>query len=217
MVTSLGHWRSGGDFAQLDGAEDGDWVYNDRAGLTADVVACIRLEHVVTSNRDETLVLARLSDDPGDVEGDGFKKRWRQFLAVMNLYQFCEGFTFWATSEVENETAPDLPLEAKPAIEKKWEAVLADVIGSARRVATGLAAAGVPAPVVAFELAEAGGDAVAEMAWPQLEVPVAVLAGDQESLADAWRAQGWEVFGLENLVEEGLAALIARLMEHVEE
>jgi DEAD/DEAH box helicase domain-containing protein len=71
-----------------------------------------------------------------------------------------------------------------------------------------LAAAGVPLPEPAYEAEDIEDDALAELAWPDHSPPIAVLAGDQVSLASAWQAAGWKVVTTDDLQAQGTLVLI---------
>ena len=72
--------------------------------------------------------LARLEDSPAEVTGSDYPERWRRFLACVNLYQFCDTFRFWTSSEVARR-APELPLAAVTAVADDWQGVVEQVTG----------------------------------------------------------------------------------------
>ena len=101
-------WRRGSGLAGLSHHEEGEWVYNDRTGLTQDILSYAKVADVVSNRRHQTSVLARIGDSEAERTGSDFPERWRRFLAGLNLFQFIGGFRFWASSEVDAGTAPEL-------------------------------------------------------------------------------------------------------------
>jgi DEAD/DEAH box helicase domain-containing protein len=86
-----------------------------------------------------------------------------------------------------------------------------EVIASVQTLVEGLAAAQVPVPEAAYEDEAIDDDALAELAWPDRSPPLAVLAGDQASLASAWQAAGWKVVTADELQAKGNSTLIELL------
>jgi DEAD/DEAH box helicase domain-containing protein len=120
LRAALETWRVGQTLSALDHAADGDWVYNDRASLTQDLVTCMSVAAGPEISQGQAIVLGRLADDEAAVTAGDFRERWRQFLACMNLYQWCDSFTMWTTSEAQNGTAPDLPLTSHIRLDSAW-------------------------------------------------------------------------------------------------
>ena len=105
------------------------------------------------------------------------------------------------------------PGEPRPSLPSEWisrgkELVVPELV----HVLETLAGTDVPAPVFVHELADAGDECVAELAWPERTPPVCVLAGEQESVATAWESRGWSVFLASALVDGEITALLTALM-----
>ena len=71
-----------------------------------------------------------------------------------------------------------------------------------------LAEADVPIPVVEHFNDDVSDDCFAEIAWPDIKTPVAVLVGDQADFGSRWKAGGWAVLTSDELQREGVRALI---------
>ncbi|MDB2686770.1 helicase-related protein, partial [Mariniblastus sp.] len=215
LESSLQEWRTTGGMAQLQHREEGIWVHNEKASLTSDVIAYMKVEDAHMNRLDNAIIVARLGDSESEITGSDYEERWRRFLACMNLYQFLDNFHFWAASEVVDGTAPDLAFEITEPVAKEWHEIREEVTSSLRSLVDELANAGLPLPkslpMVEHYNDSIDDDAFAEMAWPTLSPPVAVLAGDQEAFAPRWQEQGWKVFTPDSLQANGAAALIERL------
>lgn len=195
-------WRAGAGMASLAHSEDGGWIYNDRVGLTTDVLAFISVEDLLLKRSDACICLARVGDSEGGTTGSDFQGRWRRYLAAINLYQFTRNFSFWAVSEVEAATAPEMPV-AKAELPPSWQEVVEETTSKLHTFIPVLAAAGIPAPQVELFNEQIEDDAFAEIAWPKCVPPIAVLAGDQEDFAAKWQKLGWKVATVEELQVKG--------------
>jgi len=195
-------WRRGAGMPSIVHSEDGGWVYNDRVGLTADILALITVEALLLKRQGACVALGRIGDSDEEITGSDFQERWRRFLSSINLYQFNRNFTFWAVSEMEAATAPDIPVtetELPPA----WQEVMEATTAKLHPFIPVLAAADIPAPLVELFNEQIDDDAFAEMAWPKSVPPIAVLAGDQEDFAAKWQKLGWKVATVEELQVKG--------------
>ncbi len=159
-------------------------------------------------------MVARLGDSETEVTSAEFEERWRRFLACMNLYQFLPNFHFATGSEIANGLVEDVPFEASAGLSKEWSEVRDSVCSGLRHCAELLATSGLHEsliPHVEYYNEKMDDDAFAEMAWPNNNPPVAVLAGDQESFLASWQEDGWKVFTPDQLQAQGIAALIEQL------
>jgi DEAD/DEAH box helicase domain-containing protein len=186
----------------------GDWVYNAKASLTQDVVTYMPVTSGASNHQAQMVILGRLDDPEAQVAGNDFRERWRRFLACMNLYQFCDRFTMWTTSEALAGLAPDLPTAVQATLDEAWARILEQITTAFRLYIPALAVAGAPVPQVEFYHDQIDDDAFAELAWPQLRPPVAVLAGDQVAFASQWQQLGWQVIAAEDLHAKGIGWLI---------
>ena len=82
----------------------------------------------------------------------------------MNLYQWCNGFTMWTTSEVRNGTAPNLPLFPHIRLDSAWMAVIAQTTAAVRPYFPTLSAPGIPVPQVEYYHDHLADDLFAELA-----------------------------------------------------
>jgi len=203
LQSSLTSWGKGNGMPGIGHTDAGDLVYNDKASLNQDVVSYISVEDVLTNKVANTLILGRLGDSETEVTGSDFKERWRRFLACLNLYQFSDNFKFWAVSEVDDETAPDITITAQDELSEDWQEIMNDVIGSLQPCVSALASSKIPVPVVEFYNENIDDDAFAELAWPDSVPPVAVLSGDQADFAGNWQKQGWKIVVLKELQVRG--------------
>lgn len=204
-------WKPGAAFPAIAHNDNGDWVYNDRSSLNQDLVSYITVADALSNRQSQVINLARLGDNEAEVTGSDFPERWRRFLACLNLYQFTENFKFWAASE-SGSTIPEFPLVAVQAVSEDWQSVLDDVLPSLKPYINELASADLPMPAGVPEVEyfndQIDDDVFAELAWPNAEPPVAVLAGEQADFAATWHQQGWMVVTPDDLQAKGTAHLI---------
>ena len=217
LITGLSVWRTGSALPTLPAIEGGDWVHNDRAGISQDLIAYIALNDAISNRMGEVIVLARLGDTDSECLGSDYRERWRRFLACLNLFQFCSTFRFWSTSEALNGTAPELPLQSSVKPDDDWIQISNNVTKSIRQYVLDLAGMGLPAPealpIVEHYNDNIDDDAFAELAWPQLQPQVALLAGDQVEFAEKWQQLGWKVVVPDDLQAKGVRYL-ADLIQH---
>ena len=213
LQPALRGWRKGDAMAALGHVDEGDWIYNDKASLNQDIVAYISVEDVLSHRLTNTFILGRLGDGEAEVTGSDFKERWRRFLACVNFYQFSENFRFWAISEVEEGTAPDISAAVQEGLFSAWQEVMDETIAALRPYVSVLAATEVSAPVVEHYNDSIDDDAFAELAWPECTPPVAVLSGDQADFAGKWQKLGWKVIVLEELQVKGSSWLVEIIMK----
>jgi DEAD/DEAH box helicase domain-containing protein len=199
----LAEWRKGMAMVQPGHQDEGDWVFNDRAGLNQDIVGCISAEDILSHRQSKSIILARIGDSDAEVSGSDYPERWRRFLACLNFYQFSENFCFWSSAEIEKDTAPDLPDTARELLPQAWRNILNDASTSLRPFIHLMAGTTIPAPLVAHYNDSIDDDAFAELAWPDYTPPVAVLAGDQTAFADQWQGLGWKVVVISDLQAKG--------------
>jgi DEAD/DEAH box helicase domain-containing protein len=215
LRAALDIWRCGQAMPALSAVDGSDWVYNDKAALNQDVVTYITVGDAVSNRQGQTIVLARLGDSEAECLGSDYRERWRRFLSVLNVLQFCENVRFWTSSEANLDTAPDIPLEAATALDEAWQAVLDEVVPSLQPYILELAAAGLPVPESLPQVEHFNDhiedDAFAELAWPQCQPPICILAGDQTDFSARWQAQGWQVFTPDDLQARGMQPLIDHL------
>lgn len=216
LSTALNAWRAGGSLPPVAEAEDGEWVYNDKATLTQDFVSFISLGDALSNRQGQTIMLGRLGDSEAEVSGSDYLERWRRFLSCLNLYQFAGNFGFWTTKEVQDGIAPEIPLEAAPDLAAPWADILKQTTSIVRPYADELARAGLPLPggLPVLEHFNDGidDDAFAELAWPQCKPPIALLAGEQTEFTSRWQQLGWKVFTPAELQAGGISTLVEQII-----
>jgi DEAD/DEAH box helicase domain-containing protein len=214
LNSALGSWYQTGQLPSLQHVEGGLWIHNERASLTSDLINYIKVDDAITNRSHQSIMVARLGDSETEVTSAEFEERWRRFLACMNLYQFLPNFHFATGSEIANGLVEDVPFEASEGLSKEWFEVREGVCSGLRHCAEELATSGLHEsmiPQVEYYNEKIDDDAFAEMAWPNCNPPVAVLAGDQESFLASWQEDGWKVFTPDQLQAQGIAALIEQL------
>ncbi len=208
LIAALEGWRAGGGMAAINHSSGGDWIYNEKAGLTQDVITCITKENLVVNNHAQVIVLARLGDSEAEVSGSDYRERWRRFLAVMNLYQFGHTFCFFTSQEVQHHAAPELPIAGVTYDMKEWDGIRENTIASLRGYIPPMVKKGISEPQLEYYNERVDDEAFAEWAWPDRETPIALLVGDQEFFKDKWHSLGWQVATLSGLQSQGIDALI---------
>ena len=188
--------------------------------MNQDMVTYIAVDDALSNRQAQVIVLARLGDSSAEVTGSDYTERWRRFLACVNLYQFCDTFRFWTSSEVAQDQAPDLPLAAVTAVADEWQKIVDQATPSLRPYVQELAAAGLPLPaglpIVEHFNDDIDDDAFAELAWPQAKPPIALLAGDQEDFASQWQKLGWKVVVPDDLQAKGTAYLVDLILKGIQ-
>jgi DEAD/DEAH box helicase domain-containing protein len=215
LQSALNLWRSGDSMPNLQHTDGGEWVYNDRASLNQDVVAYIKTDAVLSNQRHHVMVLARLGDGESECADGAYNVRWRQYLACLNVFQFCENFHFWTRSEAIQGLAPEIPLSSSTHLPDDWQAVLDDAMSSLHPYIQELAFAGlepsVAMPQVEYFNDQIDDDAFAELAWPHCHPPLAILAGQQIDFIRQWQEQGWKIVTPDDLQARGINVLIEQL------
>ncbi len=214
LKAAIESWHQTGSLSTLNHVEGGQWVHNEKASLTADLINYIKVDDAMTNRSHQSIMVARLGDSAAEVGSENFEERWRRFLACINLYQFLTNFHFATGSEIANGLVEEMPFEASAGLPKEWAAVRDNVCSGLRHCTEELAASGLSEaliPQIEYYNENIDDDAFAEMAWPNCNPPVAVLAGDQESFLKRWQENGWKVFTPDQLQAQGVAALIEHL------
>ena len=218
LQSAIESWADGSDFSQLAGSPDGgDWVFNNLSTCNQDFVSYIRTSDALSNRQKKLICIGRLDDSETQVsQRKTFHARWRRFLAAVNLFQFCPEFTFWTTSEFENGTAPDAPWgSVSVSTAAQWQEILDEVVNAAKPMVRELSQAGLPLPtslpLVGYEDLTLKEESFAELAWPNAESKIAVLAGEQASFSSQWTAAGWTVYSLESLPPEATNEIVGLL------
>ncbi len=108
-----------------------------------------------------------------------------------------------------------MPLAAESILADDWHDILNDVTSALQPYIRELAAAGLPLPSAIPEVEhfndQIDDDAFAELAWPQCQPPIALLAGEQIEFASKWQDQGWHVITPDEMQAKGTSYLIDQI------
>jgi DEAD/DEAH box helicase domain-containing protein len=214
LQAGVNRWRTGGGMGNIPHKADGEWIYNDRASLTQDVLAYIAAEDAVVNAKEGVGIAARLGDSDEEVSGSDFKERWRRFLACLNLFQFHPSFLFWTSGEALRGEAPDLVFDGKFKMSEAWKRVLDDAIPSLKPVVEALAKSEVPVPEVEYVNDAIDDDAFAELAWASPDLRIAILAGDQADFASEWQNGGWRVILPSDIEARGVDWVVGEILKN---
>ena len=218
LESSLTSWASGDDFDQLTAdASGGDWVYNNLSTCNQDFLSYIRTSDALSNRQKKLICIGRLDDSEQQVsQRSVFTLRWRRFLAAVNLFQFCPEFTFWTSKEFDDGIAPDAPWgSVSVSTVAQWQEVLDEVVSVAKPMVRELSNSDLPLPgslpLVGYEDLTLKEESFAELAWPNNEPKIAVLAGEQASFSSQWLAAGWTVYSFEALPPEATSEIVGLL------
>jgi DEAD/DEAH box helicase domain-containing protein len=193
LIDSLESWKSGQGLKEITASETGDWAYFEKSSLNQDIITISSIEDVFMNKVAKILVLAHLGDTDPEINGSDFRERWRRFLACLNFYQFGDNFKFWTTTEAVDGLAPDFGIEDTKEFSSEWQEILEDTISALYPLVEFLANQDAITPEVEYYNDIVDPDAFAELAWPNLEQPVAILAGEQMDFSEKWQASGWKI------------------------
>jgi len=209
LQKELDKWKDGSSSITLSANSGGDFVYCNSSGFAHDIMTAILQEDIIINKKQENvLIFGRLEDDESSVQESGYRNRWRRFLACMNYYQFAGNFEFWTTQQIENGEEPNISLSHSLRLSDSWQKIHDSIIPSLQQIVRSLAAEEVHEPKVEYFNNDVDEASFAELAWPELDVPVAVLAGEQVSFASQWQRLGWKVVTTDDISSRGLAWLI---------
>ena len=212
LQNALTLWRSGYSPPPVN-EEGGDWLWMDRISLSQDMISYALAEELTVQQFERLRIALRLEDSWDERKKElTFSKRWRQFLAMLNFFQFANNLVFFTTSEVNAGSAPELPLDLGQGLSSEWDEVLEETISSMDALVRAMASAACALPEVGYEDESIADDALAEFAWPECDPPVVLLIADQMHQHAKWNKAGWKVFteqDSETLGLQGLAHAIA--------
>ena len=208
LKPSLDLWCRGSGMKSLNPSSEGQWIYNDRASLNQDVITYISVQNEATNKKESTTILARLGDSESEVTGSDFKERWRRFLSCLNLYQFTNQLIFWTVHEALVDENPYIPFKEQGTISEEWNKIIQNVTISIRAYLLEIASSNIPYPEVEYFNDDVAEEAFAEIAWPNLKVPVCILIGDQAYFVSKWQEIGWITVILDDLQSKGVSWLV---------
>jgi DEAD/DEAH box helicase domain-containing protein len=153
-------------------------------------------------------------------EQGGFVERWRRFLALANLFQFCERSAMIVSSEAGDDCTPRIDLVSEGTLDERWQVIQKQVVIALNPFLMQMAIAGIATPDVEVYLSDSS-DCFAEVAWRLTDTTgsskkaapagVALLIGDQTSFASDWQQAGWSVITLADIQAKGTAWLLSML------
>jgi len=186
-------WRHGYNVPPLGKSNRGDWCWSNLLALSEDLLVYAPADQELMASRFEHLRFGLRLDDSEQLRAQRvtYQRRWRQFQALFNLFQFSSALSVFTTSEVASGTTPILELAVTGTLSDAWKGVIEETVSSLEPFARALANAGCAVPEVEYYCDEVGDELFAELAWPDVDKPVAVLTGDQASFAAKWQATGW--------------------------
>ena len=204
-------WRSGYSPAPIAN-EAGDWLWLSRISLSEDMIAYALGEELSEGKFERLRIALRLEDSDVERKKDKtYRVRWRQFLAMLNFFQFASNFSFFTTSEVIEGTAPELIIDLGAGLSDEWEDLIEEAASSQEQLIRAMATEGSVLPEVEFYSDDVPEDAFAELAWPDSKPSIAVLIGDQTSYAKKWTDAGWKVFMDKDIQALGIMAIVTQL------
>lgn len=210
-------WQSGYTPPPMATGVGGDWSWITGLGLDDDLLLSAYNQELLLSKFTNLRVIARLGDSESERANEAlYKPRWRRFLALMNLFQFADSFTLFTTMEVDLGCSPDISLEVVSSWSSDWQDVIDETLPSLVRIAKLLAARNKVIPEVEFYNDDLGEDLFADMAWPDLQKPLALLVGDQAFFAPKWQSAGWKVVTEVDLKAQGDEWLLGLIPEQGE-
>ena len=213
---ALKDWQNGAAMAMLKHTDSGEWIYNDRASLNQDIITYISLDDALCNNSSNVTALVRLGDSESEVTGSDYCERWRRFHACLNLYQFCDLYKVWATSEIKSGYDPEILFTQSVLVSEMWDEVIKEVTTPLRPYVQKLAVELEDlVPQVEFFNNNIDDDAFAELAWPEINKPIVILAGDQISFSEKWQGLGWQVVVPEDIHARGITWLIDLLRKSI--
>lgn len=205
-------WQRGYSVAPLSQENTGEWVWLTRLAQSEDLLAYAYSQELVTNDFTNLKIALRLGDSFEERKAkDNYLTRWRQFLAMMNLFQFADSFLPFSSSEAEDGTAPEISVRVESAISDSWLEIIENTVPILVKAVKLMAVANKITPIVEFYNDDIGGDICAELAWPEIASPLALLIGDQTSFATKWQQAGWRIITEQEIISKGDSWLLGQL------
>lgn len=209
-------WRQGYPVPPLDKSEKGEWAWLAQGlSVTNDLFTYGLGEQLLSNDYTNLNVELRLGDSESERSGtETYKQRWRCFHALVNFFQFLDNTLFYTTSEVEEGVIPEPTLVPHVSLDEQWQELLEDAVGHVRKLIPLLAAAGCALPEGEYYSDDLADDLFAELAWPDADTPIAILAGTQEEFAVQWQTAGWHAMTMKEIEERGEQWCIKQLPKY---
>jgi len=209
LRNSIEMWRSGYSPAPINN-ETGDWLWLSRISLSEDILAYALSEELSSQSFDRLRIALRLDDSEVERKKEKiYRLRWRQFLAMLNFFQFANNFSILTTSEVSEGIAPEMIIDLGAGLSIEWEEVIENCTTSLETFIRTLAAQECMLPEAEYFSDELPDDAFAELAWP--EGSVVFLTGDQASYASKWNDAGYQVYTDQDIHALGINEVVDKL------
>ena len=211
LVGSVEMWRNGYPVPPIKTASSESWVWSSMLAFNQDVFLYGQVSDIVNHDFSSVHALLRI-DDAEDIRAEkAFHGRWRQFMGLLNWFQFMKGFSVSTTTEAEAGTSPELELTGGYELSPEWETILADVLPALASLVTHMAEDRVAIPVFEFYTDGLPEDAFAELAWINIETPIVLLIGDQAGYIRQWQDAGFKVYTSDDINNFGSKQFIADL------
>jgi DEAD/DEAH box helicase domain-containing protein len=205
MFQSIGMWQSGYNPPPLNTDNQGDWLWLTRIGKTEDLFACALADELANDDFQQLRMALRLDDSESErSQTSTYRLRWRRFMGMFNLFQFSAHLNVFTTSEAEKGLAPEFEVAVAAGINSDWQDVISEVITALEPFVRILAKSDKMMPEVEYYDDNLGDELFAELAWPDVSKPIAVLTGDQASFANQWQQAGWKIITNDDFAALGL-------------
>lgn len=205
VSSQLAMWRNGYPVPPVGKDDRGDWVWlSQNLALTEDFMVYGLGQELLVNDFTNLKLELRLGDSAAERSAvETFKLRWRRFYAMANLFQFLGNTLVFITSEYVNGVIPEPDLTPLNSLDESWQSVIEEVLPALERLVKLMAEARCLLPEVEHISDDLTDDLFAEMAWPESEPPVSILAGDQAAFANKWQQAGWRVITEKDIETRG--------------
>ena len=205
-------WRNGFNPPPIS-KESGDWLWwSSRISLSEDMLAYALTEELSVGKFDRLRIVLRLDDSEEERKKEKtYRTRWRQFLAMLNYFQFSSNHSVFTTSEVNEGIAPEVAIDLGAGLSAEWKGIIEEAATSIEPLIRAMAAEACMVPKVEFYSDDVPEDAFAELAWSNPDSPIVLLIGDQAFYASKWADAGWKVLTDKDIAALGTASIITQL------
>jgi DEAD/DEAH box helicase domain-containing protein len=187
-----------------DDAPPGDHLYGIHQQQALQLLVDIAKQALHPPQVDAFSVTLRMDDREEARFNENFKTRWRHFWLYTNIFQFLPGFAAATSQQIIEQTRLQ-PLASKPyadqplpvSLSSDWQEAFEYADPACASLLKTIQTAGLPPPVVGYELADHSGRIAAqsELAWP--DVRIALIFPDQSEDMERFQSQSWRVFPID--------------------